>query len=248
MDVRDGDGDGDRGEGEGEACPICSSAISDVHTDCGHWFCLECLVEWVESAPSIRSCSTASTEWTCPLCRHALEAFDFDERWSDGTDREELRQRLRDYQQEISEPRGRGFGVAGSCALFDLLGFWSGDVQSFDLLAEGRGSAIDVNGTSVERLASKYAGRPKQAKLCQFLRFPEIPANFPANRNLVSFDVVSYSYRCEDWEAVHIPNHKFKTSVVRNLENSHNYLDASKINPSFQLIVADMRKVLAYHP
>eukprot|EP00249_Psilotum_nudum_P019802 c27424_g1_i1 orf=782-3163(+) len=60
--------------------------------------------------------------------------------------------------------------------------------------------------------------------------------------------------RGDDREAVHIPNHKFTVSVVRNLsQKTHwrikthigiSHLDASKI-PS---IVSDMRKVLAKHP
>eukprot|EP00250_Pteridium_aquilinum_P016811 c23303_g1_i1 orf=812-3142(+) len=60
--------------------------------------------------------------------------------------------------------------------------------------------------------------------------------------------------RGDDREAVHIPNHKFTVSVVRNLtQKSHwrikthfgiSHLDVSKV-PS---IVADMRKVLAKHP
>jgi len=57
--------------------------------------------------------------------------------------------------------------------------------------------------------------------------------------------------RGDDREAVHIPNHKFTVSVVRNLtQKSHwrvkthlaiSHLDVSKIGN----IVADMRKVLA---
>ncbi|KAH9605999.1 hypothetical protein KSS87_012281 [Heliosperma pusillum] len=60
--------------------------------------------------------------------------------------------------------------------------------------------------------------------------------------------------RGEDREAVHIPNHKFTVNVVRNLsQKSHwrikthlaiSHLDSSKIN----IIVADMRKVLAKNP
>ncbi|XP_024541069.1 mechanosensitive ion channel protein 3, chloroplastic isoform X2 [Selaginella moellendorffii] len=60
--------------------------------------------------------------------------------------------------------------------------------------------------------------------------------------------------RGEDREAVHIPNHKFTMSVVRNLsQKTHwrvktyiglSHLDASKIH----VIVADMRKVLSKHP
>lgn len=60
--------------------------------------------------------------------------------------------------------------------------------------------------------------------------------------------------RGDDREAVHIPNHKFTVSIVRNLtQKSHwrikthfgiSHLDVSKI-PN---IVADMRKVLAKHP
>ncbi|KAH7424157.1 hypothetical protein KP509_12G093100 [Ceratopteris richardii] len=60
--------------------------------------------------------------------------------------------------------------------------------------------------------------------------------------------------RGDDREAVHIPNHKFTVSIVRNLsQKSHwrikthfgiSHLDVSKV-PS---IVADMRKVLAKHP
>lgn len=60
--------------------------------------------------------------------------------------------------------------------------------------------------------------------------------------------------RGDDREAVHIPNHKFTVSVVRNLsQKSHwrikthfgiSHLDVSKITS----IVADMRKVLAKHP
>ncbi|KAJ8773333.1 hypothetical protein K2173_028510 [Erythroxylum novogranatense] len=60
--------------------------------------------------------------------------------------------------------------------------------------------------------------------------------------------------RGDDREAVHIPNHKFSVSVVRNLsQKSHwrikthlaiSHLDANKINN----IVADMRKVLAKNP
>ncbi|MCO5564800.1 hypothetical protein L7F22_018468 [Adiantum nelumboides] len=60
--------------------------------------------------------------------------------------------------------------------------------------------------------------------------------------------------RGDDREAVHIPNHKFTVSVVRNLsQKSHwrikthfgiSHLDVSKV-PN---IVADMRKVLAKHP
>lgn len=60
--------------------------------------------------------------------------------------------------------------------------------------------------------------------------------------------------RGEDREAVHIPNHKFTTNVVRNLsQKTHwrikthlaiSHLDVSKINN----IVADMRKVLAKNP
>ncbi|XP_024530130.1 mechanosensitive ion channel protein 2, chloroplastic isoform X1 [Selaginella moellendorffii] len=59
--------------------------------------------------------------------------------------------------------------------------------------------------------------------------------------------------RGDDREAVHIPNHKFTVSVVRNLsQKTHwrikthlaiSHLDAGKI----ALIVADMRKVLAKH-
>ncbi|XAR73489.1 hypothetical protein NMG60_11007475 [Bertholletia excelsa] len=60
--------------------------------------------------------------------------------------------------------------------------------------------------------------------------------------------------RGEDREAVHIPNHKFTVSVVRNLsQKTHwrikthlaiSHLDVNKINN----IVADMRKVLAKNP
>ncbi|KAI4366533.1 hypothetical protein MLD38_022401 [Melastoma candidum] len=60
--------------------------------------------------------------------------------------------------------------------------------------------------------------------------------------------------RGDDREAVHIPNHKFTVSVVRNLsQKSHwriktyiaiSHLDVHKINN----IVADMRKVLAKNP
>ncbi|KAH7416525.1 hypothetical protein KP509_14G095500 [Ceratopteris richardii] len=60
--------------------------------------------------------------------------------------------------------------------------------------------------------------------------------------------------RGDDREAVHIPNHKFTVSIVRNLtQKSHwrikthfgiSHLDVSKV-PN---IVADMRKVLAKHP
>ncbi|KAF9678195.1 hypothetical protein SADUNF_Sadunf07G0009800 [Salix dunnii] len=60
--------------------------------------------------------------------------------------------------------------------------------------------------------------------------------------------------RGEDREAVHIPNHKFTVNVVRNLsQKTHwrikthlaiSHLDAHKIN----IIVADMRKVLAKNP
>ncbi|XP_024541039.1 pheromone-processing carboxypeptidase KEX1-like [Selaginella moellendorffii] len=105
MDARDGDGDGARSDGEGEVCPICSSAIADVRTDCGHWFCSQCLGKWVK-----RSCATARARSTCPLCRHAIKAFDFDGGRSDGGDGEleASRQRLRDYQQEISECKRNG--------------------------------------------------------------------------------------------------------------------------------------------
>ncbi|CAA7387663.1 unnamed protein product [Spirodela intermedia] len=74
--------------------------------------------------------------------------------------------------------------------------------------------------------------------------------------------------RGDDREAVHIPNHKFTVSVVRNLsQKSHwrikthiaiSHLDVDKINYSIQNIdadrfyvkniVADMRKVLAKNP
>ncbi|XP_044511110.1 mechanosensitive ion channel protein 3, chloroplastic isoform X2 [Mangifera indica] len=60
--------------------------------------------------------------------------------------------------------------------------------------------------------------------------------------------------RGDDREAVHIPNHKFTVSVVRNLsQKSHwrikthlaiSHLDVQKVNN----IVADMRKVLAKNP
>ncbi|KAG6786352.1 hypothetical protein POTOM_007952 [Populus tomentosa] len=60
--------------------------------------------------------------------------------------------------------------------------------------------------------------------------------------------------RGDDREAVHIPNHKFSVSIVRNLsQKTHwrikthlaiSHLDAKKINN----IVADMRKVLAKNP
>ncbi|KAI3930836.1 hypothetical protein MKX01_037282 [Papaver californicum] len=60
--------------------------------------------------------------------------------------------------------------------------------------------------------------------------------------------------RGDDREAVHIPNHKFTVSVVRNLsQKTHwrikthlaiSHLDVKKIN----IIVADMRKVLAKNP
>ncbi|CAJ2647377.1 mechanosensitive ion channel protein 2, chloroplastic-like [Trifolium pratense] len=60
--------------------------------------------------------------------------------------------------------------------------------------------------------------------------------------------------RGEDREAVHIPNHKFTVNVVRNLtQKTHwrikthlaiSHLDVNKIN----IIVADMRKVLAKNP
>eukprot|EP01018_Ginkgo_biloba_P015052 Gb_15756 [translate_table: standard] len=60
--------------------------------------------------------------------------------------------------------------------------------------------------------------------------------------------------RGDDREAVHIPNHKFTVSIVRNLsQKSHwrikthlaiSHLDANKIG----IIVADMRKVLAKNP
>uniref|UniRef100_A0A2P2MNF9 Uncharacterized protein n=2 Tax=Rhizophora mucronata TaxID=61149 RepID=A0A2P2MNF9_RHIMU len=60
--------------------------------------------------------------------------------------------------------------------------------------------------------------------------------------------------RGEDREAVHIPNHKFTMSVIRNLsQKTHwrvkthlaiSHLDVNKINN----IVADMRKVLAKNP
>ncbi|XP_073143207.1 mechanosensitive ion channel protein 2, chloroplastic-like isoform X2 [Henckelia pumila] len=60
--------------------------------------------------------------------------------------------------------------------------------------------------------------------------------------------------RADDREAVHIPNHKFTMSIVRNLsQRTHwrikthlaiSHLDVSKINN----IVADMRKVLAKNP
>lgn len=60
--------------------------------------------------------------------------------------------------------------------------------------------------------------------------------------------------RGDDREAVHIPNHKFSVSVVRNLsQKTHwrikthlgiSHLDVNKMTP----IVADMRKVLAKHP
>ncbi|MQM05297.1 hypothetical protein Taro_038107 [Colocasia esculenta] len=60
--------------------------------------------------------------------------------------------------------------------------------------------------------------------------------------------------RGEDREAVHIPNHKFTVSIVRNLsQKTHwrikthlaiSHLDVNKINN----IVADMRKVLAKNP
>ncbi|PWA60346.1 MSCS-like 2 [Artemisia annua] len=60
--------------------------------------------------------------------------------------------------------------------------------------------------------------------------------------------------RGEDREAIHIPNHKFTMNVVRNMtQKTHwrikthlaiSHLDVNKIN----VIVADMRKVLAKHP
>ncbi|KAK1421495.1 hypothetical protein QVD17_23860 [Tagetes erecta] len=60
--------------------------------------------------------------------------------------------------------------------------------------------------------------------------------------------------RGEDREAIHIPNHKFTMNVVRNLtQKTHwrikthlaiSHLDVNKIN----IIVADMRKVLAKNP
>ncbi|MFS7954672.1 putative mechanosensitive ion channel MscS, LSM domain superfamily [Helianthus anomalus] len=60
--------------------------------------------------------------------------------------------------------------------------------------------------------------------------------------------------RGEDREAIHIPNHKFTMNVVRNMtQKTHwrikthlavSHLDVSKIN----IIVADMRKVLAKNP
>ncbi|XP_024170106.1 mechanosensitive ion channel protein 2, chloroplastic isoform X2 [Rosa chinensis] len=60
--------------------------------------------------------------------------------------------------------------------------------------------------------------------------------------------------RGDDREAVHIPNHKFTVNVVRNLsQKTHwriknhiaiSHLDVNKIN----IIVADMRKVLAKNP
>lgn len=60
--------------------------------------------------------------------------------------------------------------------------------------------------------------------------------------------------RGDDREAIHIPNHKFTVTVVRNLsQKTHwrikthlaiSHLDANKINS----IVADMRKVLAKNP
>uniref|UniRef100_A0A803LK48 Uncharacterized protein n=1 Tax=Chenopodium quinoa TaxID=63459 RepID=A0A803LK48_CHEQI len=60
--------------------------------------------------------------------------------------------------------------------------------------------------------------------------------------------------RGDDREAVYIPNHKFTVSIVRNLtQKTHwrikthlaiSHLDVNKIN----IIVADMRKVLAKHP
>ena len=60
--------------------------------------------------------------------------------------------------------------------------------------------------------------------------------------------------RGDDWEEVHIPNHKFIVNVVRNLsQNAHwhtkthvaiSHLDVNNINN----IVADMRKVLAKNP
>ncbi|KAI7741653.1 hypothetical protein M8C21_003661 [Ambrosia artemisiifolia] len=60
--------------------------------------------------------------------------------------------------------------------------------------------------------------------------------------------------RGEDREAIHIPNHKFTMNVVRNMtQKTHwrikthlaiSHLDVNKIN----IIVADMRKVLAKNP
>ncbi|XP_021743730.1 mechanosensitive ion channel protein 2, chloroplastic-like [Chenopodium quinoa] len=60
--------------------------------------------------------------------------------------------------------------------------------------------------------------------------------------------------RGDDREAVYIPNHKFTVSIVRNLtQKTHwrikthlaiSHLDVNKMN----IIVADMRKVLAKHP
>ncbi|KAM7275543.1 hypothetical protein ACFE04_017409 [Oxalis oulophora] len=60
--------------------------------------------------------------------------------------------------------------------------------------------------------------------------------------------------RGEDREAIHIPNHKFSVNIVRNLsQKTHwrikthlaiSHLDVNKLN----IIVADMRKVLAKNP
>ena len=60
--------------------------------------------------------------------------------------------------------------------------------------------------------------------------------------------------RGDDWEEVHIPNHKFTVNVVRNLsQKAHwhikthvaiSHLDVNNINN----IVADMHKVLAKNP
>lgn len=72
-------------------CPICNEAFADhdgpdmraVRTQCGHFFCLECLSTWLNGTPENQGSNT------CPTCRLVLfevETDDDDDSADEGSD------------------------------------------------------------------------------------------------------------------------------------------------------------------
>lgn len=161
------------------------------------------------------------------------------------------------------EPRTMGLDFAGKAV------YWSVWIAAFALFMELLGFSTQrwVTAGGLGTVLLTLAGREI---FTNFLSGVMIHATRPFIRNeWIQTKIEGYEVsgtvehvglwsptiiRGDDREAVHIPNHKFTVSVVRNLtQKSHwrikthiaiSHLDVSKINN----IVADMRKVLAKHP
>ena len=50
-------------------CPICMEYHMGTHTECGHYFCINCLTKWV--------CSKPLHQRKCPLCRGPISIAKF---------------------------------------------------------------------------------------------------------------------------------------------------------------------------